>query len=90
MQEDIELALIKRLVDFNDVVRLCGHTYLTNHLAKYLFELAKGANQYYEKVRVLQDEDEERQKARVALISEIVKTLEKGLNLLGVQVPERI
>jgi len=90
LQEEIELDLAKKLLDFNDAVVLAGSQYMTSHLAKYLYELASLANQYYEKVRILEDTDEERKKARLVLVATVVRTLEKGLGLLGIQVPERI
>ena len=83
-------ALIKKILDFNDTVALCAETCYTSHLAKYLFELAKLGNQYYESVRILDDENLERRDARLMLIGAVAGTLTKGLNLLGIQVPERI
>ncbi len=83
-------ALLKKILDFNDVVALCAETCYTSHLAKYLFELAKLGNQYYESVRILDDENVARRDGRLVLVCAIAETLTKGLNLLGIQVPERI
>jgi len=85
-----EVAIMKKILDFNDIVVLCAETYYTSHLAKYLIELAKLANQYYEGVRILDDADEARKNARLILIRRIAEVIEKGLGLLGIQVPERI
>jgi len=90
LTEQIELDVIKKLLDFNDAVVTAVEQYMTGYLAKYLYELASLANQYYEKVRILEDGDEERKNARLVLVGQVIKTLEKGLGLLGIQVPERI
>ncbi len=87
---DLEKSLMKKVLDFSDVVKLCAETYYTSHLAKYLFELAKLANGYYETVRILDDENMERKTARLMLIARVAQTIEKGLGLLGIKVPERI
>jgi arginyl-tRNA synthetase len=81
---------VKKILDFNDVVSLCAETYYTSHLAKYLFELAKLGNQYYETHRILEDENEARQAGRLALLISVSETIKKGLGLLGIAVPERI
>lgn len=86
----LEYGLMKKVLDFNDVVVLCAETCYTSHLAKYLFDLAKIANGYYESVRILEDADEARKRARLALIAAVAETLKKGLGLLGITVPERI
>lgn len=85
-----EMRLIKKVLDFNDVVALCAETYYTSHLAKYLFELAKEANGYYEHVRILEDENVNRREQRCFVIKRVSETLKKGLGLLGITVPERI
>ncbi len=90
LTDELAMPLIKKVLDFNDVVQLCAQTYYTSHLAKYLFELAKLGNQYYESVRILDDENVERKKARLLLIDSVAQTITKGLGLLGITVPERI
>lgn len=90
VDDELKAGLVKKVLDFNDVVALCAETYYTSHLAKYLFELAKFGNQYYETYRILEDENKERQAGRLALVGAVAETITKGLNLLGIQVPEKI
>jgi arginyl-tRNA synthetase len=90
VDDDLKSGLVKKILDFNDVVSLCAETYYTSHLAKYLFELAKLGNQYYETHRILEDENKARQAGRLALLTSVSETIKKGLGLLGIAVPERI
>ncbi len=90
LDDDLKFGLMKKILDFNDVVVLSASTYYTSHLAKYLFELAKLGNQYYEKYRILEDQEQGRRGGRVELLRSVAKTIETGLNLLGIKVPERI
>lgn len=90
LKEEAELSLIKKILDFPDVVELCEESYLTSHLATYLYQLAKQINAYYESTRVLDDEDNERKMARLALFNQAGETLGRGLELLGIETPEQI
>jgi arginyl-tRNA synthetase len=90
VNDELKSGLVKKILDFNDVVSFCAETYYTSHLAKYLFELAKLGNQYYETHRILEDENKARQAGRLALLTSVSETIKKGLGLLGIAVPERI
>ncbi len=90
LNSELEVLLMKKLLDLSDVVKLCADTYLTSHLAKYLFELAKLGSQYYETTPILNDENVARRNARLVLISIAAETIKKGLSLLGIETSERI
>ncbi len=90
VDDALKNGLIKKILDFNDVVVLCAETYYTSHLAKYLVELAKLGNQYYEEHRILEDDNAARQTGRLALMLAVSETIKKGLGLLGIAVPERM
>ena len=66
---------------------------LRNHLvlflAEYLYSLAKCFNDFYRDVPVLKADNEVRL-ARVALLEATRIVLENGLNLLGIESPERL
>ena len=90
VDDALKNGLVKKILDFNDVVVLCAETYYTSHLAKYLVELAKLGNQYYEEHRILEDDNAARQTGRLALMLAVSETIKKGLGLLGIAVPERM
>jgi len=88
--EESELAIIKHLIDFPNVVADSGKLYLTNNLALYLYELANLANRFYENSPVLKDDNISRRNARLVLISTVASVLKSGLELLGIGVLEKI
>jgi arginyl-tRNA synthetase len=90
LTEKIEDSMIKRLLDFPDVVKRVGETNLPNHLALYLYELANLASQFYETVPVLKDKNSPRLAARLALVETTAAILKTGLGLLGIEVLEKI
>lgn len=86
----VELAVIRRLLDFPEVVAETDRTYLTNHLALYLYELSNLANQFYEVVPVSKDENELHRNANLMLIEAAAAVIKKGLGLLGIKTLDKI
>jgi len=60
-----------------------------NILANYLFELANNFHTFYEACPVLKAEEPARS-SRLALSELTGRVLQKGLQLLGIKVPERM
>jgi len=90
LTEPVELAIIRRLLMFPDVVLESGEKIAPQHLALYLYELSNDANRFYESIHVLDDENSERKNARLVLVKTVATILERGLNLLGISALPRI
>jgi arginyl-tRNA synthetase len=58
-------------------------------IAAYCFELAQALNRYYEKTPISQAEDKERS-ARLWMVEKADFVLAKALDLLGVEIPEKM
>jgi arginyl-tRNA synthetase len=85
-----ERALGIALLQFAEALDRAGSDYRPNHLAAYLFELANQFTGFYENLPVLKAETEELRKSRLLLCDLTARTIERGLNLLGIQVVERM
>src|SRR3989344_3428353 len=79
-----ERVLMRHLLDFPYAIDRASVEYSPNIVALYLRELAEHANRYYEKTRIVDDEDASRKGARILLISIVARTLAHGLLLLGI------
>lgn len=84
-----ESKLLLKLSQFPDVVKNSAEKYEPHHLATYAFELAKELNRYYEGVHILSSTEEEKQ-ARVWLLKLTYQVLETALNLIGIQIPNKM
>ena len=82
-----ELALLRKLYQFEDVVVGAAENYAPNHVATYLFELAQLFNLFYQKHKVIGSEQET---FRLALTESVGSIIQKGLNLLGIKSPEKM
>jgi len=90
LTEKTELDLIRHLIDFPEVIEEASRNITPHHLALYIFQLANLANSFYEKNRILTDEDKERLAARLVLVQTVTKTLKNGLNILGIKTLAKI
>lgn len=87
--EQAEINLGKRLAQFAEVVPQVLNDFRPNILANYLFELANTFHAFYEACPVLKA-DEPVRASRLALSDLAGRVLQKGLELLGIKVPEKM
>ena len=85
-----EIEIIQRLADFPSVVAEAGRTYSPALIANYVFELAKGYNQFYHDYSILKEEDATARAFRLSLSRITADIIRRGFGLLGVEVPERM
>jgi arginyl-tRNA synthetase len=87
--EPIERELLIKLLRFPDVVVRAASAYKPSVVADYLYELAQCYSTFYQNVPFLKAEEGVRE-SRVRLCGITAKILRKGLNLLGIETPDRI
>ncbi|HEY4273007.1 MAG TPA: arginine--tRNA ligase [Candidatus Udaeobacter sp.] len=84
-----EINLAKRLCQFGEIVPQVLNGFRPNILATYLFELANSFHAFYEACPVLKSEEPARS-SRLALCDVAGRVLQRGLELLGIKVPEKM
>jgi arginyl-tRNA synthetase len=89
LRETAEIDLGRRLAQFAEVVPQVLNDFRPNILANYLFELANSFHAFYEACPVLKAEEPARS-SRLALAHVTGRVLEKGLELLGIKVPDKM
>src|SRR5215475_6234257 len=87
LKDPAEINLAKRLCQFAEVVPQILNGFRPNILANYLFELANSFHGFYEACPVLKSEEPVRS-SRLMLSDLTAKVLYRGLDLLGIKVPE--
>ena len=89
LNEPAEINLAKRVAQFAEIVPQVLNDFRPNILANYLFELANSFHAFYEACPVLKSEEPTRS-SRLALSDLTGRVLQKGLELLGIKVPEKM
>ena len=84
-----ELALIKQLIKFPEIIEDTTKDYQVQRLPQYSTDLATTFHQFYRDCRVISD-DEELTQARLALVSTTKIVLKNTLNLMGISAPEKM
>lgn len=77
--------LIRKLGEFTDVQSTAIRQLQPHVICNYLFELAQEFNRYYEKNRVIGDDNEAH---RAGLVKLYADTLKNGLTILGINAPD--
>ena len=89
LAEPEELALIKYLSRYPDIINDAAFTKSPHFLTDYLEALVARFHNYYEKHRIIGD-DRELTRARIALMRAVQIILRNGLAMLGVSSPARM
>ena len=89
LNSDEEVELIKKLSTFPQIVEKTGNELRPNIMANYAFGLAKQFNEFYHTHNILK-EDKDIKDARLILAYCVKQTLKNSLNLLGIDVLEKM
>jgi arginyl-tRNA synthetase len=85
-----ELYLIRLVTLFPQIVKDAGDNYSPAIIANYTYDLAKEFNQFYHDFSFLKENDEKIRIFRLILSETIGKIIRSGMDLLGIQVPDRM
>lgn len=86
----LEKDLIVNLAKYPDVIATSAKEYSPAHIANYVFELAKLFNKFYHEESILKAEDPDVRNFRLDLSAATASTINKGMKLLGIRVPDRM
>ena len=83
-----EIGLL--LLEFPHAIEGALDDYAPNILCDYLFRLAQSINRFYQTTPILNEENTEKRGSNVALMAQCAKILTKGLELLGITIPQQM
>jgi arginyl-tRNA synthetase len=84
-----ELGLIRRMIEFNDVLEEGLRELEPHRMIFYLLDLAGEFHHYYNHSRVI-TEDADLSRARLLLVEHVQKTVRRGLEILGIDAPMKM
>ena len=85
-----EIHLIQKMDEFKVAVHDAGENYNPAGIANYCFELTKEFNQFYHDYSIMNADTNEEKITRLVLAQNVAKTIKNGMELLGIEVPERM
>ena len=87
---DKEEDIIQHIADFKAVVQAAGQAYSPSTIAAYCYDLVKEYNQFYHDYPILREEDADKRAFRLVISRNVAKVVRLGMNLLGIEMPERM
>jgi arginyl-tRNA synthetase len=90
LTHESELALIRKMLEFSEVIAMAATQLAPHLLTFYAQDLAATFHGFYRDCRVVDAEEPERTQARLLLVRTARLTLARSLELLGVRAPERM
>jgi arginyl-tRNA synthetase len=95
IEEGVELnekekVLIRLLYFFPETLRISGEERNPALIANFCYELAREFNQFYHDYSIISADTDSSKKFRLLLSGTVARTIAAGMNLLGIEVPERM
>ncbi|MEA3287554.1 MAG: arginine--tRNA ligase [Candidatus Marinimicrobia bacterium] len=90
LNEEHTIALINETFEFPEVIDHCRRALEIHHLPGYLYSLATALHKFYTEYKVIDLEQPELSKARLALLEATQITLKNGLDILGISAPDQM
>lgn len=85
-----EKDLMKRITLFPGAVKEAGDNYSPAIIANYCYDLVKEFNQFYHEHTILSEPDKDQLNFRLMLSAAVSEIIKKCMNLLGIEMPERM
>ena len=82
--------MIQRLTEYPAVVRQAGDDFSPAVICNYAYALACDFNSFYHDYSILNEPDEAKRTLRLLLSQSVAKVLRSAMNLLGIEMPERM
>ena len=85
-----EQILLAHLVRFEEVIVQAARDYSPALLAQYVYDLAKDYNGFYQELSIFNEPDDSLVNFRIGLSGLTAKVIHRSMNLLGIEVPNRM
>ena len=85
-----EQGLIGLIASYPEIIAEAAKSFSPAVIANYVYELVKEYNQFYHEFSILKEEDSELRAFRLALSEVVARTIASGMELLGIEMVERM
>ena len=85
-----EQILLAQLVRFEEVIVQAARDYSPAFLAQYVYDLAKDYNGFYQELSIFNEPNDPLVTFRISLSRLTAKVIRRSMNLLGIEVPNRM
>ncbi|MCY9335389.1 arginine--tRNA ligase [Bacillus spizizenii] len=90
IKSEKEYDLLKTIGSFPEAVAEAAEKRIPHRVTNYIYDLASALHSFYNAEKVIDPENEEKSRARLALMKATQITLNNALQLIGVSAPEKM
>jgi len=90
MPKDEEVSILRTIYKFPEVIQQAGEKLAPNLICNFLFDLAQKYNLFYNKHSILKADSQSLIQFRLALTMAVSQVIKNGLQLLGIDSPEKM
>lgn len=90
IQSEKEYDLLKTIGGFPEAVAEAAEKRIPHRITNYIYDLASALHSFYNAEKVIDPENKEKSRARLALMKATQITLNNALQLIGVSAPEKM
>ncbi len=90
LDHELEKQILIKVIHFNDIIENCVKQNKTHFLTGHLYETSKLFNSFYAQCKVINSDDPELERSRLALCYLVKTSLNSGLALLGITAPDEM
>ncbi|RVB94922.1 arginine--tRNA ligase, partial [Mesorhizobium sp. M7A.F.Ca.AU.002.06.1.1] len=90
IQSEKEYDLLKTIGGFPEAVAEAAEKRIPHRVTNYIYDLASALHSFYNAEKVIDPENKEKSRARLALMKATQITLNNALQLIGVSAPEKM
>ncbi len=89
LQDTESIDILKQVYSFTDTILATANKNETSFLTRYLIDLAQSYSKFYDTNKIITD-DKKKTDSRLYLTYVVGSILKTGMNLLGIQMPDRM
>ena len=87
---EAEKQIIKQIYEYKNVLKTAAETLSPALIANYTYDLAKEFNRFYQETPIFREENEALRAFRLLISACCARTIATAMNLLGIDVPEKM
>lgn len=87
---EYEKQLVGNIISYPVVVEQAAREYLPSHIANFAYELAKNLHKFYAEVRIIGEENPAVKNFRHSLLRKVAEILEECMQLLGIEMVDKM
>jgi arginyl-tRNA synthetase len=89
-ENEEETSLIKLFLEYESVLIETVEKNMPHILCKYIYDLTKTFSNFYNNIRILDENDESKMISRLKLVDYYAKLLKDSFSLLAIEMPEKM